>query len=149
MPSFGGFSFSLRSVSMDGGKPNVIDLGKYTVERIREIAVLHGECVKPGTKEERDSVFRMARIGMCVLGIISHFDVKKTSELLRCNRHRQFWNVINSATSCDKQRKCKVTLDCLEHFYEDKFKMNRNTTETIQGNDAIVSDKFERLRHRR
>ena len=60
---------------MDGGKPNVIDLGKYTVERIREIAVLHGECVKPGTKEERGSVFRMACLGMCVLGIISHFDI--------------------------------------------------------------------------
>ena len=25
--------------------------------------------------------------------------------------------------------------------------MNRNTTETIQGNEAMVSDKFERLRH--
>ena len=72
----------------------------------------------------------------------------KTSQLLRCNRHRQFWNVINSATSYDKQRKCKVTLlDCLEHVYEDKCKMNSNTTETIKDNETMVSDKFERLRH--
>ena len=42
----------------------------------------------------------------------------------------------------------KVTLDCLEHFYEDKFKMNRNTTDTKkQDNEAMVYDKFERLRH--
>ena len=40
-----------------------------------------------------------------------------------------------------------MTLDCLEHFYEDKFKKNSNTTETIQYNDTMVSDKFERLRH--
>ena len=41
-----------------------------------------------------------------------------------------------------------MTLDCLEHFYEDKFKMNRNTTETKkQDNEAMVYDKFERLRH--
>ena len=67
----------------------------------------------------------------------------KTSQLLRCNRHRQFWNVINSATSYDKQRKCKVTLYSLDHFYEDKFKMNSTTTEIIQDNETMVSDKFE------
>ena len=98
------------------------------------------ECYKSARKQYRNAC-RLA--SNAALGKAC----KKTSELLRCNRHRQFWNVINSATSCDKQRKCKVTLDCLEHFYEDKFKMNRNTTETIQGNEAMVSDKFERLRH--
>ena len=55
--------------------------------------------------------------------------------------------MISSATSNDKQIKFKVTLDCFEHFYEDTFKMNSNTTETIQDNETMVSDKFERLRH--
>ena len=98
------------------------------------------ECYKSALKQYRNACRLASNAGLgktCT----------KTSQLLSCNIHRQFWNIINSATSYDKQRKCKVTLDYLEHFYEDKFKMNSNTTETIQDNETMVSDKFERLRH--
>ena len=45
------FSFSLCSVSMDGGNPTVLDIGKYTDQPIRTIAVLHEECGKNGMEE--------------------------------------------------------------------------------------------------
>ena len=46
------FTFSLCSVSLDGGNPTVLDIGKYTDHYIKSIAVLHEECGKSGIKSK-------------------------------------------------------------------------------------------------
>ena len=45
------FFFRLCSVSLDGRNPTVLDIGKYTDENIRNIAVLHEECGETGMEE--------------------------------------------------------------------------------------------------
>ena len=46
------FSFSLCSVSLDGGNPTVLDIWENTDNDIPSIAVLHEECGKSGIKRK-------------------------------------------------------------------------------------------------
>ena len=63
------FSFSVCSVSLDGGNHTVLDLGEYTDTVIWSIAVLHEECGKTGMIEKRNSVFCMRhfRTVVCIM----------------------------------------------------------------------------------
>ena len=61
------FSFSLCSVSLDGGNPTVLDIWENTDNGIEMIAVLHEECGKSGIFN-----FRMDQFGECVSWASSH-----------------------------------------------------------------------------
>ena len=61
------FSFSLCSVSLDGGHPTFLDIWENTYNDIEMIAVLHEECGKSGIFN-----FQMDHFGECVSWASSH-----------------------------------------------------------------------------
>ena len=67
-----------------------------------------------------------------------------TSRLLKCNKLRDFWRVVNRAKSGDKHE-CKVAIENLEEYYEEKFKECETKTEKMINCENIVANKHSSL----
>ena len=67
-----------------------------------------------------------------------------TSQLLKCNKISDFWRVVNQAKPGEKHE-CKVAIDNLEEYYEDKFTEGGNKTEKTIKCENVVSEKSSKL----
>ena len=61
------------------------------------------------------------------------------SRLLKCNKFSDFWRVVNQAKSGRKQE-CKVAIDNLEEYFEDKFRACDGKTEKMTNCENCVYD---------
>ena len=63
-----------------------------------------------------------------------------TSRLLKCNNFSDFWRVVNQAKS-GRKHECKVAIDNLEEYFEDKFRTFDDKTEKMTNCENSVYDK--------
>ena len=63
-----------------------------------------------------------------------------TSRLLKCDKFSDFWRVVNQAKS-GRQHKCKVAIDTLEEYFEDKFRPCDGKTENTANCENSMYDK--------
>ena len=63
-----------------------------------------------------------------------------TSRLLKCNKFSDFWRVVNQAKS-GRKHECKVAIDNLEGYFEDKFRACDGKTEKMTNCENSVYDK--------
>ena len=81
---------------------------------------------------------------------VVHTNHRKLSQLLACKRTGQYWNEVNRAkTAANERQWCKISLDTLEEYFNDKFDVKEDqNSELVTTYDHTVGAKYEQLQHR-